>query len=257
MESALNKRAIVSIGSTHPWNIAGLGLDLLVAHERGLRSLSVVTGVTAQDEGGVHACFAVPALTVRAQMESLPLEIVRALRIGAIPNQENVFETARFIREHGDIQTVVDPVMEATLGGSLMPQNAVLAYKQQILSLPVILTPNIPEAARLLNRPIRDRDSMLAAAESLHEMGPRAVLLKGGHLEGDPCDVLVTETETRVFAAPRLSRQMRGTGCILAAALACELAMGTQLIPAVASARNYVRKKIEESIPFGSLHVAF
>ncbi len=257
MEPALNKPAIASIGSTHPWNIAGVGLDALVAHVWRVRSLSVITGVTAQDETGVHARFAIPARVVRAQLDALPLDDVGALRIGAIPSEANVAEVARFLRANPGIPAVVDPVVDASLGGALSAKSAYAALRKSILPLPVVLTPNIPEAARLLGHTIGNYDAALLAARSLRAMGPRAVLLKGAHHNGDVYDVLVSESETTVFRDTRLTHDMRGAGCTLAAALACELALGTQLATAVARARKFVRKKIEAQLAFRSLHVAF
>jgi hydroxymethylpyrimidine/phosphomethylpyrimidine kinase len=98
---------------------------------------------------------------------------------------------------------------------------------------------------------------MISAAHALRAHGLRAVLLKGGHLPGDPLDVLVSAQVTKIFQGPRLAQTMRGTGCTLAAALACELAKGRRLEEAVDAARAYVRTKIEAQIPYASLHVAF
>ncbi|MDQ6932421.1 MAG: hydroxymethylpyrimidine/phosphomethylpyrimidine kinase [Candidatus Eremiobacteraeota bacterium] len=256
MEPAL-KAVVASIGSTHPWNIAGLGLDILVARELGVRSLSVTTGVTAQDESGLHARCAVPADIVRAQLEALPIDDLGALRIGAIPSVDAVSVVARFMRANAHIPAVVDPVYGASLEGMLTDESAYGEFLKSILPLPVVLTPNVPEAARLLNVSIEDCDSMLAAARAVQRLGPRAVLLKGGHLHGELCDVLVTGSQTKIFRETRLRQGMRGTGCVLAAALACRLALGSELTAAVAYARTYVRKKIAAQIPLASLRVAF
>lgn len=257
MERVLKKAVIASIGSTHPWNIAGIGLDILVAREMGVRPLSVTLGITAQNEGGVRARFAVPARMVRAQLEALPIDHLGALRIGAIPTAANVAEVARFVRANREIPAVVDPVTDASPGGALTDERAYSEFCRSILPLPVVLTPNVPEAARLLDAPIEDCAEMLAAARALRQAGPRAVLLKGGHLKGELCDVLVTEFESRTFREPRLNHTMRGTGCLLAAALACQLALGNELMASVSYARRYVREKIAARASFGSAHVAF
>lgn len=256
MEPAL-KAVVASIGSTHPWNIAGLGLDMLVARELGVRPLTVTTGVTAQDESGLHARWAVPPEMVRAQLESLPIGNLGALRIGALPSEEIVSVVARFMRANHHIPAVVDPVCVASLGGQLTDESAYREFVKSIVPLPVVLTPNVPEAARLLNASIENCDSMLAAARSVQRLGPHAVLLKGGHLQGELCDVLVTASQSRIFRETRLRQGMRGAGCVLAAALACRLALGNELAAAVAYARKYVRNKISAQIPFASLHVAF
>jgi len=248
---------VLSIGTTHPWNIAGVGLDAQIVAEFGLRSVTVVAGLTAQDESGVRERFAVPAKVVRAQLESIPRDHLSAIRVGAVFDEENVREVARFLRSKPEIPAVVDPVFDATLGGRFGGEASFAAFRSAMLALPAILTPNIPEAERLTECTISNKDEMIAAAHALRAMGLRAVLLKGGHLAGDPIDVLVTAQETKVYTQPRLALIMRGTGCTLAAALACELAKGRRLEEAVESARAYVRKKIEAQITYASLHVAF
>ncbi|MFN2528349.1 MAG: hydroxymethylpyrimidine/phosphomethylpyrimidine kinase [Candidatus Baltobacteraceae bacterium] len=248
---------VLSIGTTHPWNIAGVGLDAQVAAEFGLRSATVVVGVTAQDHSGVRDRFAVPPEVVRAQFESIPRDHLAAIRVGAVFDEQNVGEVARFLCGEPEVPAVVDPIFTATLGGNFGGEASFAAFRVKVMALPVILTPNIPEAERLTGRTISNKEQMISAAHALRAMGPRAVLLKGGHLAGDPLDVLVTAHETKVFTQTRLAQRMRGTGCTLAAALACELAKGRRLEEAVDSARAYVRKKIEAQIPYASLHVAF
>lgn len=248
---------VISIGTSHPWNIAGVGLDARVACEYGVRNASVIVGITAQDETGLHAKFSVPADVVHEQLARLPQTNIGALRIGALFGEENVREVAHYVRAHPEIPAIVDPVFEASLGGVFADEATFAAFRTQMLQLPVILTPNISEAQRLLSRTIDSEEDMASAARALLAMGARAVLLKGGHLSGDPIDVFASANETKIFRNGRLPFSMRGTGCTLAAALACEIAQGKPLIGAVESARAYVRKKIEAQISYASLHVAF
>ncbi len=248
---------VASIGTTHPWNIAGLGLDAQVARDFGVRNAAVVVGVAAQDERGLHARFALPVEIVRAQLEALPHRQIVAFRIGALLGEENVREVASFLQTRSDIPAVVDPVFDATLGGEFGNDATFRAFRAQMFQTPIILTPNIPEASRLLCTPIGAAEEMIAAARALQSFGAGAVLLKGGHLIGDPIDVLVTCDEVKVFKDTRLPGSMRGTGCTLAAALACELARGLALVEAVESARSYVRAKIEAQTMYASLQVAF
>ena len=253
----MNKPVVLSIGTTHPWNIAGVGLDGQVAADLGLRGASVITGVSAQDENGIREKYALPAHIVRAQFESLPLSELRSIRIGALFDAQNVREVVAFLGSRRDLPMVVDPVFEATLGGEFGDHETFDAFRTGMLAAPIILTPNIPEAQRLLGRAIASEAEMLAAARELCAMGPAAVLIKGGHLTAELVDILVTPHETIVYREPRLAMSMRGTGCVLAAALACELARGQQLFAAVASARVYVRAKISAQKTLGSLNVAF
>jgi len=249
---------VASIGSIHPWNIAGIGIDARVAAEYGLRHVVAVAGVTAQDATHVRAVLPIPARVVLAQLESLPLEIA-AFRIGALISSENVRTVADFLRPRARTPIVVDPVLGASTGEALWANAAYIDdVRGRLLRLPVVATPNLDEVALLLHaKPARDPDAMLLAARDLVANGARAVLVKGGHLGGDPADVLATQTQTKVFEGTRLSGNMRGTGCVLAMSLACELALGRELVAAVENAREYVRKKIAAGTRFGSLQTAF
>jgi hydroxymethylpyrimidine kinase/phosphomethylpyrimidine kinase len=249
---------VASIGSTHPWNIAGIGVDARVAEEYGLRHVIVVAGVTAQDATHVRAVLPIPARVVQAQLDSLPPEIA-AFRIGALISSENVRIVADFLQSREGMPIVVDPVLGASTGEALWANAAYIDdVRGRLLRLPVIVTPNLDEVVLLLQtKPVRDPDGMLRAARDLVGNGARAALVKGGHLAGDPADVLATATQTKVFDGTRLAGNMRGTGCVLAMSLACELALGRELVAAVENAREYVRKKIAAGTRFGSLQTAF
>jgi hydroxymethylpyrimidine kinase/phosphomethylpyrimidine kinase len=249
---------VASIGSTHPWNIAGVGLDARVAAEYGLRHVVVVAGVTAQDATHVRAVLPIPARVVQAQLDSLPPEVA-AFRIGALVSSENVRVVTGFLQSRDRASVVVDPVLGASTGESLWANAAYIDdVRGRLLRLPVIVTPNLDEVALLLHmRPVRDPDAMTQAAREFVSNGARAALVKGGHLAGNPADVLATATQTKVFEGTRLAGNMRGTGCVLAMSLACELALGRELVDAIANAREYVRKKIAAGTRFGSLQTAF
>ncbi|MGZ3496588.1 MAG: bifunctional hydroxymethylpyrimidine kinase/phosphomethylpyrimidine kinase [Vulcanimicrobiaceae bacterium] len=249
--------AVASVGTTHPWNIAGVGLDARVAEEYDVRLVTAVAAVTAQDAQGVHALHAVPSNVLRAQLEALPGGI-GAYRIGALGTAQNVREVTRFLRANPSVPAVVDPVFAATLGGSLGDAEAFEALRDELLhESSVVLTPNIDEAARLLGRRVTRDDDLVEVARALLGLGPSAVLLKGGHLDGDPTDVFVSGSELHVYTEPRLPGSMRGSGCALAAALACECAQGRDLRAAVESARAFVRERIAAHIIFEGMQVAF
>lgn len=237
---------IVSIGTVHPWGIAGVGLDAHVACDYRFRHAMAVAAVSAQDEHGVRALHAIPAAMLRAQMESLP-DDVRAFRIGALVSAENAAAVAEYLDERArHLPAVLDPVLGATLGGSLAHDDLLPTIRERLLPLPMVMTPNILEAQRLLQQRVENLVDMEAAARAFVDLGARAALVTGGHLPGDPADVLATRDRVQIFRAHRLPGEMRGTGCTLAAALACELARGTQLETAVEIARAYVREKIAE-----------
>src|SRR5581483_10583807 len=154
---------------------------------------------------------------------------------------------------------VVDPVLGASTGQALWTNAAYIEeLRPVLLRLPVIVTPNLDEAALLLHsKPLRDRKAMASAGAQLVATGARAALVKGGHLAGDPADILMTPGGSQIFEGSRLAGEMRGTGCVLAMSLACELALGRELKTAISNARDYVRGKIEAGTRFGSLQTAF
>jgi hydroxymethylpyrimidine/phosphomethylpyrimidine kinase len=240
--------SVLSVGTTEPRNVAGVGRDIVVGAELGCSVAVAVAAVSAQDDTGVHALHVVPAAIVRAQIERVSPDVVR---IGALGNAQNVSVLARWLERH-PVPAVVDPVASASAGGALVEPAVVRAVFERLASLPnVILTPNLPEAAALLSR-ARIDDPAAAAAE-LRARGARAVLLKGGHGTGDPTDVLATVEGVEAFTAPRIGATMPGSGCTLAMAIACGLARRLPLRDAVVSAREYVRAKM---FVRGSLDVA-
>ncbi len=251
-------RVVLSIGTTHPWNIAGVGLDAHVAAEYGAAHAACVVAVTAQDAGGLHALHPVPPEVIIAQLEALPPQI-GAVRIGALVATDTVRAIVPFVKRWAAaIPVVVDPVINVSLGGELAADDALeAALSDEVLRLPVIVTPNVPEVTQLLGMPVTSPQEQQAAARAFVERGARAALVKGGHLQSDPIDVLADAAGIRSFTATRLPGAMRGTGCTLAAALACELLAGEAIDDAVAHARDYVRSKIAARLMRGPLQVAF
>lgn len=250
--------ALLSIGTTHPWNIAGVGLDARIAAEYGVPHAMCVVAVSAQDSRGLHALHSVPPDVIVAQLEALPDEI-GAVRIGALAATDSLRAVLPFVeRLAARIPVVVDPVIGVSLGGELAADDALeSALAGELLRLPVIVTPNLPEAVRLLGLRAGTVDDRIAGARAFVQRGARAALLKGGHAEGDVVDVLADAHGVRTFTAPRLAGSMRGSGCTLAAALACELMAGAALDDAVQRAREYVRGKIAAGRVRGGLQVAF
>ncbi len=236
---------VLSIGTTHPWNVAGVGRDLIVGHELGVRVFTAVAAVSAQGAQGVIALHALPAEMLAAQLDALPWSSAGAVRVGALPTAAAVRALAEPLRLRPWLPVVVDPVLRASRGGELSDAAARYALRDELAMLAnVVLTPNLDEAAFLLGVPSIERDGLADAAAELRARGPAAVLLKGGHLGGDPADALATEDGVEIFSEPRIAGAMHGTGCTLAMALACELADGTPIAHAVRRARAYVRAQL-------------
>lgn len=249
---------VLSIGTTHPWNIAGVGLDVLTGAELGARVVTVQTAVSAQDAHGIHALQTLSPEIVRAQFDAIPLDVVRAVRVGALTSPETVAEVELALRHLYDRPVVVDPVMKATRGGAFADDAVIRAFRERIASLPnVMLTPNLHEASVLLDGRTIERDGIGEAARDLQRLGARAVLLKGGHLAENPVDVLATVDHVELFTGSRIEGELRGTGCLLAMALACALAQTDPLRDAVQFARAFVRRKIANAREFGGLPVAY
>jgi hydroxymethylpyrimidine/phosphomethylpyrimidine kinase len=236
---------VLSVGTTHPWNVAGIGRDLVVGGDLGARVFTAVAAVSAQDGKGLVALAPVPAGAFESQLASLPWEAAGAVRVGALPTLALVRALAERLRENPSLPAVVDPVFAASRGGELVDAAARYGIRDEIATLPnVVLTPNLSEAALLLGTSGVDRDSIRDAAVSLRSRGACAVLVKGGHVAGDPIDALATADGVELFCEPRIAGEMHGTGCTLAMALACELAGGTPLFHAVRAARAYTRAQI-------------
>src|SRR6185437_12936298 len=163
--------------------------DLIVGTELGARVFTAVAAVSAQDASGVRALQAIPVDLLRAQLATLPWEAAGAVRVGALGSVENVRTVTAVLRGHATIPAVVDPVLRASRGGELADEatRSAIAGELSVLSN-AVLTPNLEEAAALLGSLPISREALADAAVALRARGADAVLLKGGHLDGDPID---------------------------------------------------------------------
>jgi len=236
---------VLSIGTTHPWNVAGVGRDLVVGAAQKCRVFTAVAAVSAQNAAGVIALGAVAPELFEAQLSTLPWESAGAVRVGALPTPASVRAVVRALEARPWLRAVVDPVFAASSGGELADSGSRDALEAELAALSsVILTPNLREAAALLHVEAIERSTLGDAAAQLRARGVCAVLLTGGHLDGDPADALATSDGVEIFSEPRIAAAMHGTGCTLAMALACELASGTPLREAARCARAFVREQI-------------
>jgi hydroxymethylpyrimidine/phosphomethylpyrimidine kinase len=241
---------------------AGIQADLKTFAAFGVYGASVVTALTAQNTRGVRAIHYPPPGVVGAQIEAILEDFeVAAVKIGMLGSAAIVEVVAerlasRFrLREEAAARSpatgsflVYDPVMIASSGDALSGGDFVEAIARKLAPLVDCLTPNLAEAAALLGEPLaRSEADMARQGAALLKLGPRAVLMKGGHLEGkEAVDLLVTSQNVRRYGAPRLaSRNLHGTGCTLSSAIAANVALGMALPGAVASAKAFVREAIE------------
>jgi hydroxymethylpyrimidine/phosphomethylpyrimidine kinase len=237
---------------------AGIQADIKAVTALGGFAATAITALTAQNTEGVHGVLPIPVAFIRQQIEVVLRDIgADALKTGMlhdVPTIEAVCDA--LAAEVPGVPLVADPVMVAKGGHPLLQPDAVETLKRRLLPLAAIITPNLPEAEMLLGRPIPDAEAMPEAARALLAMGLRAVLLKGGHLEGERLvDILATPEGLTRFEDARIeTRHTHGTGCTLASAIAAGLAQGMTLGDAVARARAYVRAAILAAPGYGRGH---
>lgn len=234
----------LTIAGSDPSGGAGLQADLKTFSALGVYGASIVTALTAQNTRGVTGVFPVPADFVALQAETLAGDLsIAAVKTGMLGDTATVMSVVQAIQRHRFAPLVVDPVMVATSGDVLLSPDAIAAVRDQLIPLAVLITPNLHEAAQLLNAPLATSVAQMQdQARRLLELKPGAVLLKGGHLDGDVAiDVLVTPQSATELAAPHIDTpNTHGTGCTLSAAIVAHLARGMTLVDAVRGAKAYL-----------------
>ena len=238
----------VTIAGSDSGDGAGLQGDLKTFSALGVYGASIVTALTAQSTAGVTAIHDVPPAFVTAQIDAVFSDLrVNAVKIGMLAQASVIAAVAQGLERWRQQKVVLDPVMVASTGERLLAADAVDVLKRVLLPRVLVLTPNLPEAAGLLGtKAAQTQDEMHAQARRLLVLGPRAVVIKGGHGEGQSSvDLLVDRSGAVVLPAARLaSRNTHGTGCAFAAAIAAGLAKGLELTGAVRAAKDYVHAAI-------------
>lgn len=248
---------ILTIAGSDSGGGAGIQADLKTITALGGFGMSVITALTAQNTLGVQGIYEVPADFVEKQFTSVISDLgVDAVKTGMLANSEMIARVAALIREWRIELLVVDPVMQAKGGASLIRQDAVQTLVKELIPLAYLLTPNIPEAEVLAGMKIRKIEEMKRAARAIRRLGPKNVLVKGGHLEGaEMRDILYDGVEFYEFSAPRIdTRDTHGTGCTYSAALATLLARGLPLPEAVREAKGYITEAIRSAFRLGAGH---
>ncbi len=238
-----HKRTLTIAGSDSGGG-AGIQADLKTFSALGCYGMSVITALTAQNTVGVTGIHPVPAEFVALQLDAVMSDIgADAVKIGMLNNAEVIKSVAAGLVRHKASNVVLDPVMTAKSGDKLLQDSAIAALKTELLPLAFIVTPNIPEAELLTGTAIKNRQDMAEAAEALLGMGPDAVLLKGGHLEGEESpDLLALSAGKRRWLEGRRvnTKNTYGTGCMLSSAIAAFLAHGENPEEAVLQAKEYI-----------------
>ena len=236
---------------------AGLQADLKTVTMLGGYAAVAVTAVTVQNTLGVSDVFPIPPEIVLAQGRAVLNDIgADALKLGMLGDAVTAEVAAELIELAGDAPAVVDPVMIAKGGAALMAPDALAVLRNRLLPLATVLTPNAPEAAALTGLTVESESDLRRAGEALLEAGARAVLMKGGHIEGPRVvDILMSPAGETRFESGRIdTRHTHGTGCTLASAVAAGLAQGRSLEHAVDRAHAYVQQAIRHAPGFGAGH---
>jgi len=235
---------------------AGIQADLKTFAALGAHGTSAITAITAQNTVDVTDVFELPPRLVRAQIDAVVSDLgVDAAKTGMLSSAEIIEAVAAAVQAHAITKLVVDPVMVAKGGARLLRDDAVGALRSRLLPLAAVLTPNIPEAEVLLGHPVRSLDERREAARELLALGPRAVVVKGGHAEGAAVDVYWDGSELVELIADRIeTANTHGSGCVFSAAIAARLAAGRLAVDAVRDAKQFITNAIEFSLELGHGH---
>lgn len=246
-------KTALSIAGTDPTGGAGIQADLKTFAAHGVYGMGAITAIVAQNTTGVGAIENASPAIVRAQLDAVFEDIFPdAIKIGMLPNAAIVKTVAECLAKWRAQNVVIDTVMISSSGRRLLDEGAERDLLKRLFPLARVITPNIPEAETLCGIPIALRADMTRAAKKLASMTDAAVLLKGGHLPGDACDLLLYQGIERWFSAPRIeTRHTHGTGCALSSAIASNLALGIPVTEAVARAKEYVTSAIQAAPGLG------
>jgi len=247
------KPVALTIAGSDPSGGAGIQADLKTFHQFGVYGEAVVTLITAQNTVAVTRVECLAADLVAEQIRGVVSDIPpQAAKTGALGNWE-IIEVVAVAAAQFNFPLVVDPVILTKQRAALLKGDAIEALKTLLFPRAFLVTPNLLEAAMLTRTEVGTVESMRQAAERLAELGPKAVLVKGGHLEGEPVDILFHEGKWIEFTAPRIdTRHTHGTGCTYSAAITASLALGQDLHAAISNAKRYITEAIRSNPGLGA-----
>jgi len=243
---------LLTIGGFDPSCGAGVAADLKTFAAYGCYGVGAITSLTVQNTTGVEAVHNTPSAELRAQLDILAKDCeIAGVKIGMLGNRGNAVAVSEFLDAHKFAQVVHDPVMKSSSGTELLDAGGVKYIAAELLKRANVITPNVPEAEVLTGLEIKDVAAMEAAARKLVEMGARAVIVKGGHMER-AVDVVFDGNEMVQLGGDKVKTEnTHGTGCTFASALLAQLAAGRGLIEAATLAKAYVTKAIEKGYAVG------
>lgn len=244
---------LLTIAGSDSCGGAGIQADIKTFSAHRVYGMSVITAVTAQSTRGVFAVQDIDPTIIQKQIEAVFEDIpVHGIKIGMVSQIETIKTIAKTIQRFPHDNLVVDPVMISKSGFDLLQPEAKAALIEYLLPMATIVTPNLPEAEVISGMKIENLCDMKNAAKIIHEMGPKYVLVKGGHLDGDAVDVLFDGTIYKNYTSKRITtKNTHGTGCTLSSAIAANLGNGQGIHEAVASAKDYITTAIQHSFSIG------
>jgi len=246
-------RKVLTIAGSDSSAGAGIQADLKTFAAHGVYGLSVITAITAQNTKGVKASQDVPVEMIDHQLKAIFDDIeVDAVKIGMVSNADAIDIIAKHLGKYCPQKVVLDPVMVSTSGFPLLQPEAREALVKKLFPLTFLVTPNLAEAEVLTGIKISTLDEMREGAKEIAKLGPQNVLLKGGHLEGQPIDVLYDRQEAFYFYGERLEGiHTHGTGCTLSSSIASNLAKNMDIREAIERSKEYITTAIRHSIQLG------
>jgi len=236
---------------------AGIQADLKTFAALGVHGACAITAITAQNTLGVNEILELPVSLIRAQVDAVVSDLgADAAKTGMLSSAQIIEAVGAAVEEHGIARLVVDPVMVAKGGAKLLRDEAVTALKSRLLPLAAVVTPNLPEAMVLLGREIRTPEERRRAARDIFALGPRAVVVKGGHADGElAIDAYFDGDREEELVAPRApTANTHGSGCAFSAAIAAGLAKGEDPWSAVQGAKEFITGAILHALEIGHGH---
>ncbi|MFC7393891.1 bifunctional hydroxymethylpyrimidine kinase/phosphomethylpyrimidine kinase [Scopulibacillus cellulosilyticus] len=246
-------KTVLTIAGSDSSGGAGIQADLKTFSAHGVYGMSVIAAVTAQNTQGVLAVEDISPDMIGKQIDAIFTDIpVHAVKIGMVSDNASIKIIADKLKIYQPEYIVLDPVMVSKSGYDLLKPEAKQALIEELLPLATVITPNLKEAGVLIDQSITDLQEMEQAAEKIYNFGPKAVLIKGGHLEGEPVDVLYDGNSWKHFNGKRINKNnTHGTGCTLSSAIAGNLANGHTLEEAVLKAKTYIEGAIDHGLAIG------
>lgn len=244
---------VLTIAGLDPSGCAGVMADLKAIMAWRCYGIAVVTAITAQNTEKIESVYPVPMEVIGSQLEAIVDDIeIHAVKIGLMPNAKTIELIAELIKTFNLPNIVVDPVLASTTGYQFADEKMIQAYREKLFPLAEVVTPNLYEASVFARQKVSDVTSMKEAAEIIFQLGPKNVIITGGHLENRAMDVLFDGVRTSVFDAPKImSSNTRGLGCTFSSILALHLAKKVKIQQAIDPIKKYLARAIAHPFKIG------